>query len=170
MNRNQNERLAVRRARRDDLPALEEIYRRARAFMAASGNPAQWGDSYPPAAQTEEDVRCGVLYVVCRGTHVCGAFALVPGEDPAYAVIDGAWRLDAPYLTIHRLASDGSGGVFAAALRFSRARCAHLRADTHGDNAVMQKLLERAGFVRCGIVFVEHGGARSPRLAYELLP
>ena len=37
-------------------------------------------------------------------------------------------------------------------------------ADTHADNAVMQRLLEGAGFVRCGIIYTDDG---SPRIAYQ---
>ena len=40
----------------------------------------------------------------------------------------------------------------------------NLRADTHADNAVMQRLLEGAGFVRCGIIYTDDG---MPRLAYQ---
>ena len=39
-----------------------------------------------------------------------------------------------------------------------------LRADTHKDNIIMQKLLTRNGFIRCGIVHVSNGTAR---IAYQ---
>ena len=97
-----------------------------------------------------------------------GAFALVPGQDPTYRVIDGAWQSDAPYLTIHRLAGDGiCHGIFGAAVAFAAGRCPHLRIDTHADNRPMRNHIAGAGFVYCGIIRVEDG---SPRLAYERLP
>ena len=43
-------------------------------------------------------------------------------------------------------------------------RLPHLRADTHEANVTMQRCLERAGFVRCGVIHVADG---TPRLAYE---
>lgn len=164
--------LTIRPATAADLPALLAVYRQARAFMAATGNPRQWGTTHPPRAALEADIRAGQLYAVCRGDTLCGAFALVPGPDPAYAVIEqGAWRSDAPYATIHRLASDGSAhGVFRAAVAFCAARSPHLRIDTHADNHIMQKLITGAGFVYCGIIYVRDAGAPSPRLAYERLP
>lgn len=164
--------LTIRPACPGDLPALAEIYRKARAFMAATGNPDQWGATHPPRSALEADIRAGQLYVVCRAGAPCGAFALVPGPDPAYAVIEqGHWRSGAPYATIHRLAADGSAhGVFAAVLDFCTARSPHLRIDTHRDNRIMQKLVTRAGFAYCGIIYVQDGCAPSPRLAYECLP
>lgn len=49
---------------------------------------------------------------------------------------------------------------------YCKAQIPHLRIDTHEDNKVMQHVLEKYGFVRCGIVYVSDG---SPRIAYELL-
>lgn len=160
--------LTVRPAAPGDLPALSEIYRAARAFMAASGNPTQWGTTDPRPELLRQDIAQEQLYVLCDGDTPRAAFALVPGEDPTYAVIDGAWLSDAPYATIHRLGSDGTcHGVFATALAFAAARQPHLRIDTHADNHIMQKLIARAGFRCCGIIHVADG---SPRLAYERLP
>ena len=39
-----------------------------------------------------------------------------------------------------------------------------LRADTHKDNIIMQKLLARNEFIRCGTVYVSNG---TPRIAYQ---
>ena len=160
--------LTVRPAAPGDLPALAEIYRAARAFMAAHGNPTQWGTTDPRPELLRQDIAQEQLYVLCEGGTPHAAFALVPGADPTYAVIDGAWLSDEPYATIHRLGSDGTcHGVFATALAFAAARQPHLRIDTHADNHIMQKLIARAGFRCCGIIRVADG---SPRLAYERLP
>ncbi|WP_346669919.1 GNAT family protein [uncultured Subdoligranulum sp.] len=160
--------LSVRPANPGDLPALAAIYRAARAFMAASGNPTQWGTTDPRPELLRQDIAQEQLYVLCDGDTPRAAFALVPGEDPTYAVIDGAWLSDAPYATIHRLGSDGTcHGVFASAIGWAAARQPHLRIDTHADNHIMQKLIARAGFRCCGIIHVADG---SPRLAYERLP
>ena len=40
-----------------------------------------------------------------------------------------------------------------------------MRIDTHGDNAVMQNLVRKLGFVHCGTIHVEEDDY--PRLAYE---
>ena len=44
-------------------------------------------------------------------------------------------------------------------------QCGHLRVDTHTDNLVMQKLLGRLGFQKCGIIYVAED--HYPRYAYE---
>ena len=87
--------------------------------------------------------------------------------DPTYAVIeDGSWMSDGIYGTIHRIASDGSGGIVRAAVEFGKTKCSHLRIDTHKDNLVMQHVVEKLGFSRRGIIYVSDG---SPRIAYEMV-
>ena len=51
-------------------------------------------------------------------------------------------------------------------LDWSMEHCQSLRADTHADNKIMQHLLEKNGFTRCGIIHVADG---SPRFAYQKL-
>lgn len=157
----------IRPAEPGDLDALLAVYASARAYMCLHGNPSQWGDDYPSPALLEEDIRRGRLYVDAdeRGA-VHGAFAFLPGDDPTYARIEGgSWLSDAPYGVIHRVASDGRmPGVFHRCAAFCRARCANLRIDTHHDNHTMQRLIEGAGFRRCGVIYVEDG---SPRIAYQ---
>lgn len=76
---------------------------------------------------------------------IVGIFALFLGEDESYRVIeDGAWHLDQPYGTIHRLASNGKArGVSKACFDFCTAQIGYLRADTHADNRPMQRLWKR---------------------------
>ena len=85
---------------------------------------------------------------------IVGTFALFLGEDESYRVIeDGAWHLDQPYGTIHRLASNGKArGVSKACFDFCTPQIGYLRADTHADNRPMQRLLEAYGFRRCGVI------------------
>lgn len=49
-------------------------------------------------------------------------------------------------------------------MEYCKARVPHLRIDTHEDNAVMQHVIEKCGFKRCGIIYVSNG---TPRIAYE---
>lgn len=157
----------VRPARAEDLPAVLELYRKARVFMASRGNPHQWGKDKPLRSQTENDLVVGHLYVICDEETVHGVFALIPGEDPTYRVIEGgSWRSQTPYCTIHRVAGDGSGGIFAAAAAYGLQVCSHLRVDTHEDNLPMQKAILSAGFRQRGTIFLADG---SPRIAYDLV-
>lgn len=155
----------VRNAAAEDLPRILEIYAYARTFMAKTGNPNQWGTTHPPKAQLQEDIRLGQLYVVESEGNIHGVFAYLTGEDPTYGYIeDGSWLSDSPYGTIHRVAADGSGGVFAAVMTYALSRNPHVRIDTHHDNHVMQHVVTKYGFVRRGIIYLENG---DPRIAYE---
>ena len=137
--------------------------------MAASGNPTQWGDNFPPQELLEEDIDSNRLFVYVLNGQLLGVFAFILGVDPTYQVIeDGAWLNDAlPYGTIHRLASSGkSKGVASAVIEWCLEHCQSLRADTYADNQIMQHLLEKNGFTRCGIIHVADG---TPRIAYQKL-
>lgn len=160
--------MTIRKATPEDLPEILDIYRRARRFMAQNGNPTQWKDGYPQPDLLEADIQKQQLYVILRDDHICGVFMFAHGEDPTYAHIeDGAWLSDEPYGTIHRIAGNGTGGIFRAAVDYCRGICSHLRLDTHRDNKPMQHLAEKYGFRRCGIIYTHDG---SPRIGYELLP
>lgn len=155
----------IRNAQREDLPRIEEIYAYARDFMAANGNPNQWGKTEPPSAQLEKDIENRLLFVVTDESGIHGVFYFYIGKDPTYDVIeDGAWASDRPYGTIHRIAGDGSGGILKAAVDYCGNQIGHLRIDTHHDNGVMQKAVVKQGFVRRGIIYIADG---SPRIAYD---
>ena len=155
----------VRKAELADLPRILEIYEYARGFMAATGNPNQWGKINPPRETLEKDIAERKLHVVEDGEGICGVFFFSLGEDPTYACIyDGAWESDVPYGTIHRVASCGRGGVFESCLDYCLGIIRHLRIDTHDDNKVMQHVVEKHGFRRRGIICIADG---SPRIAYE---
>ena len=159
--------MTIRRAEAAELDRIMEIYRGAQDFMIRSGNPTQWGHFYPTREILANDVQEGSCFVLTEGGGIHGVFVLRFGEEPTYRVIeDGAWPNDAPYLTIHRLASDGSvRGVFRACVDFCLGLCRNLRVDTHADNLPMQRSIAACGFQRCGIIYVKNG---TPRIAYAL--
>ena len=163
--------MRIRKSEPRDLERMQEIYAFARRFMAEHGNPDQWGPTgWPPEALLRNDIAQGNSYVCLNeeGT-VIGTFFYVQGADiePTYREItDGAWLEDSPYGVVHRIASDGSEkGIGAFCIGWAWEQCGHLRIDTHGDNKVMQGLLEKLGFVHCGTIYVEEDDM--PRLAYE---
>ena len=163
--------MLIRHAVEDDFPRMMEIYAMAREYMAAHGNPNQWGPTnWPPESLIQADIADGSSYV-CEneGGVIIGTFFFVYGKDiePTYREItEGAWLDNSPYGVVHRIAADGSGkGTGTFCLNWAYSRCGHLRIDTHGDNTVMQNLLKKMGFVHCGTIYVEEDDA--PRLAYE---
>lgn len=172
----------IRKAVPQDLGEILRVYEAARAFMRENGNPTQWGTDRPAKNLIEEDFRLGRNYVIEEGGKIHGVFALIFGTEPTYLKIDGAWPDDAPYVTIHRIAGDGSiHGVLKECLAFTEGLIKELRAgdrspefpgpvpvniriDTHADNSVMRHLLEKEGFIYCGIIIVDDG---TPRRAYQ---
>lgn len=160
----------IRHAEMSDLPEIMAIYSRARDFMAAHGNPNQWGPTgWPPEELIKADIEAGNSYVCVAGGSIAGVFYYVYGHriDPAYDVIEnGSWIGDEDYGVVHRIASAGTvkgTGSFCVSWAFEQ--CGHLRMDTHGDNKVMQSMLGKLGFVHCGTIYVEEDDY--PRMAYE---
>jgi hypothetical protein len=158
----------IEKARIGDLDAIMGIYDHARAFMALSGNPKQWGNGYPERRLLEADIAKGNCYVCVDDGGIRAVFVFIIWEDPTYSRIeDGTWKNDEPYGAIHRLAGSGEvKGVAKECFDYCKSQIANLRADTHDDNRIMQHLLEKNGFERCGIIHVEDG---SPRIAYQFV-
>lgn len=162
--------MEIRHSTDRDFERMMEIYQYARDFMAAHGNPNQWGPTHwPPRPLIRQDIADGKSYVCVHEDRIVGTFFFQAGEDiePTYRHIeDGCWQKSGSYGVIHRLAGDGSvRGIGAFCLNWAYEQCGHLRVDTHGDNTVMQKLLEKLQFIYCGTIYVEEDD--DPRLAYE---
>ena len=157
--------MEIIQAKADLLPQILPVYARAREFMAATGNPNQWGKTSPSVELLQNHIANGNLYALCHEGRIVGAFAMIPGEDPTYNYIEGSWNYDLPYAAIHSVASDGSvKGLFSQILEFCSKSSAYLRIDTHHDNKVMQHVLEKHGFMQCGVIYLENG---DPRIAYD---
>lgn len=158
----------IRKADEGDLEAILRIYESARAYMKSSGNPEQWGDSYPPVSLVRSDIENGCCFCICDGDSVCGVFSYFKDGDSAYdKIVDGEWLNDGEYGAIHRVAGDGEHrGIFAAAVKYCRRITPCLKIDTHHQNITMQHAIERAGFRRCGTVYAEDG---TERIAYHLI-
>lgn len=149
-----------------DLPAVLHVFAIAREHMKAAGNPNQWKDDRPVPGSVQKDIENGCLYVQKDETGIHGVFALVPGIDPTYQIIEeGAWLNNSPYLAIHKVATDGTiHGFFTKIVAFSEKQGLDLRIDTHKDNASMNHLIQKNGFSFCGIIYTDDG---TKRLAYQ---
>lgn len=160
--------IKIRKAKLNDLEDIKSIIARAKVFMAANGNPSQWGRAYPDEAVLIKDIENENAYVCTTGEKVIGTFSLIFGDEVTYKNInEGAWSEDLPYGTIHRLASDGSVcGLAQIVFDFAKAQINYLRVDTHRDNEKMLAAIEMAGFKKCGIIYVADG---SERLAFDFV-
>lgn len=157
--------MTVKPAGMADLPAILGIYAYARKQMALNGNPTQWGSSHPAAELLTSDIKKKNLYLIEAHGKAAGVFAFIIGDEPTYQEINGAWMNDLPYGTVHRVASGGvAGGILKECLNFCESLIPNIRIDTHRDNLIMQHLLEKEGFHKCGIIHVEDG---TPRIAYQ---
>lgn len=164
--------IEIKKALPPDLDNIMPIYERARAYMAANGNPSQWINGYPGREDISADIRAGNCYVCVEQGQLHGVFALIFGQEPSYRTIEkGHWLKEEPYATIHRIASAGTRpGIarlcFSWCQQLCRSRGAGLRIDTHADNKIMQHAVEAFGFQKCGIIRLADG---SPRIAYQKL-
>lgn len=156
----------IRKAKQSELAKIMEIYAYARKIMKDNGNATQWGNNRPDIATIQKDIEQQQLYVVEQQNAIHAVFAFVLGEDPTYRVIkDGQWQDNSEYGTIHRVASNGTiRGIFDLIMQFCEQKIKHIRIDTHKDNTIMQHLIEKHQFQRCGIIYVSD---KTPRIAYE---
>ena len=131
----------------------------------------QWHPNYPTIHTIEKDIAEGIGFVFAEGQEIFGYCCIIIGDEPAYHVIDGAWKTDKAYAVVHRMAfgqrSRGKG-LCGKALSLIKGYCIEngieaIRVDTQQENTVMQHILAREGFDYCGTVTFDGG----PKLAYE---
>lgn len=158
--------MKIRKAELFDLPAVMEIYATARKFMCAHGNPNQWRNGYPAEELVRQDQEKGCLYLCEEKGEIAGVFMFSTEEDPTYQEIyQGKWLNEKPYGTMHRMASSGKEkGVASFCLDWCFEQCGNVRGDTHADNYVMQRVFEKNGFKKCGVIYVAD---KTPRIAYQ---
>ena len=154
--------MQIRKTMAADLAQIDEIYKNAKKFMAATGNVNQWNSGRPNMQTAREDMEKGVGYVAEENGEILAVFMFSQAPDPTYAKIyDGAWLSDAPYGVIHRIAVAKQGqGIVGKCIDECFSRCHNLRIDTHRDNLPMQNALKKHGFVYCGIIHLENGDER----------
>ena len=113
------------------------------------------------------EITNGTNYV-CENENgeIIGTFCFIPGEDPTYARIDdGNWLNNEPYYVIHRMATNGKQkGVAERLPQMVFRTLQQYPVDTHHDNLVMQNILKKYGFRRCGIIYTHNG---TSRIAYQ---
>ena len=106
--------LIYRAAQPGDLDDIMRLIHEAQAFMRTLGID-QWQDGYPSREILYSDIEIGQAFVYAdeetgRVSSIA-IFSLLP--EPIYNALDGEWKTDGDYLTIHRMALDdaarGSG-------------------------------------------------------------
>lgn len=159
--------MQIRHTRPEDLPAMQEIFADARAFMRENGNPDQWGDRFPTQEMLDKDLALHRSYVCEDNGKIAATFAFTTDGEPTYRVIrGGAWLDDAPYGVVHRIAAaKGTHGAASFCMNWCMEQCGNIRIDTHANNKPMQGLLNKLGYTYCGVIELENG--RGERLAFQ---
>lgn len=94
----------TRRAQNLDVDKIVQILDDAIAFLKKSGS-SQWQNGYPNRKTVEEDIKNKVAWVLTVDNEVAGYAAVVIGNEPTYADIEGKWKNNVDtYATIHRIA------------------------------------------------------------------
>lgn len=146
----------------EDVPAIMTLVEAAVRRLAAMGVD-QWQDGYPNRGRIEQDVAEGIGYVIEENDRVVAYGAVIFTGEDAYRAIEGQWLTEGEnYVVMHRMCvaeevvGQGFGRRFMeAAEQLSRGRVRSFRVDTHADNRVMQSLLPRLGFTRCGTIRID---------------
>lgn len=138
----------------------------ARKLMRESGNTIQWTNGYPSKELMLESIEKGFNYLIINENKVVATFDFIIDDDSNYSFIEnGSWLNDEKYGVIHRLASNGKAkGVAQFCFNWCFSQFQNIRIDTHETNLPMQKVLEKLGYKKCGIIYVADG---TPRLAFQ---
>ncbi len=158
--------MQVRNTRPEDLDVVMDIYDHAREYMRQNGNQNQWINGYPHRELVIKDIEEKCSYVCVDQERIVCVFRFTIGTDPTYLKIyDGQWLNEEPYGVVHRIASAGhQKGAASFCLDWCFAQTGNIRIDTHEDNYIMQKLLIKNGYTRCGNIYLEDG---APRIAFH---
>lgn len=158
--------ILIRKSRMEDLDKIMKIFDIARQMMRDCGNNIQWINGYPSRELVIDDINSGNGYVVEIDGEIVSAFAFIIGVDETYLYIEnGAWLNDEPYGTIHRIGTNGKvHGIMDIVTKYCENFVSNIRVDTHEVNLRMQHVLEKLGYVKCGIIYISDG---TPRVAYQ---
>lgn len=159
----------------EDVPAIGVIVNQAKKYLKEQGSP-QWQNGHEPhAAVIREDIKKKASYVLTLNGEIVGTVALIAEKDPIYEAIDGKWQGNGPYVSLHHVAVSQNyrGKGLGKTLLTSAIQQAQLlgfediRIDTYPANQPMLTLINKLGFVYCGMICFpfEHG----ERKAFQLL-
>lgn len=154
--------MEIRRSVADDMDAILKLYAQAREFMEANGNANQWGKNDPEITLIEQDIKNRNSYVCIDNGEIVGVFFYAEETEPTYVhIYEGEWLNNGSYGVVHRIVSGkGKRGVATFCLKWCFEKCKNIKIDTHRDNLPMQKLLQKNGYVQCGIIYLKNGDER----------
>ena len=164
-----------RRAEAADLDALLTVAGQASAYLRSQGID-QWQNGYPNETFFARDIEEGGAWLFTHGDTPAGCITIRHEHEEPYDRLFGQWLTgDSPYGTVHRFAAADAyrgRGLADEMLQFAEdITCGmgygSLRVDTHEQNAAMRRLLEKRGYVRCGLLWIENIVGDKLRIGYE---
>lgn len=166
--------MKLRKTKPEDIPDVIRIINDSIAQLKAAGID-QWQNGYPNASSIENDIAKGWAYVLTDEEEILATLALSFDKDPNYdTIFEGTWINDEPYGVIHRIAvkmSRKGEGLALIAMKRCEEICLengifNIKVDTHRHNRSMQRMLAKAGFTLCGIIYLTHADG-AERLALQ---
>ena len=152
--------MEFRKTNINDLPEVMKIIREAQSYFKEQGID-QWQNNYPNEEVIKNDIKNNATTV-----------ASFNGEKTYDNIYEGKWLSEDKYIVIHRVAvaSDLKGIGLATELMKNVEKLAlqnnvySIKGDTHEDNKSMQRMFEKNGFVKCGVIYLED---KNKRIAFE---
>lgn len=167
--------MQIRKATKNDIPSIVSIMNEAKAYFKENQIP-QWqnANGYPNEIDVQKDIDANGAWVVTHQDRVVAYSFIREYMEPNYLHIEGKWLNNDPYAVVHRTCVENSmKGKHISGMFIEKAKdickengISSIRVDTHEKNISMQKMLEKHGFIKTGIIYVEDG---SPRFAYQLI-
>jgi ribosomal protein S18 acetylase RimI-like enzyme len=136
----------------------------------------QWQYEDPSIDTFKKDILNEEFYVLVDDNKIKGMMAVTSGvEDTYLRIYVGSWRLEKPYLTIHRLAVKKNllGSQAAKQLMLFSDQVAkekkinYMRIDTHEKNRYAIRLFESFGYHLCGWIELNQKKGDIKRLAFD---
>ena len=161
-----------RKAVKSDINEIMRIIKQAQNYFKENGI-NQWQDNYPNNDIINNDIINNNSYVVEKNENIIATIAVSFEKEIAYNnIYQGQWISNESYAVIHRIAIDNMYkglGLSHKIIKFAEEICIKrgvksIKVDTHKQNLLMQKLLEKNQFKYCGIIYLKNN---EERVAFE---
>ena len=160
----------IRKGKSEDFNSVLKIYDDAKKFINSYNSP-QWQDGYPNEDTFYSDLENNRLYVYELEGEVVACASFYNYEIDYDSIYDGKWLTNNnDYIAVHTIATSNEyrgRGIVKEFFKyiFNNTNVDSIRVDTHELNQPMIKMLEKNGFIYCGVIYLRSNGAK--RLAYE---
>ncbi len=155
--------LNFRKGDQTDADSITEILEKAKIEIRNMGI-EQWQKGYPNRNIVLEDIYKGNSYVLEKNGEIVAVATLTfEKEEPYTNLSEGTWLTDGEYGVIHRIAVDSqfknrgySSELLKKLEEVAKEKGIYsIKVDTHEGNGSMRRLLEKNGYIYCGVVYLD---------------